>query len=126
VEQPFPEPRRDTGGYPGATVAAAALATLFFPLLSLIAALFLYGAESNPVRRNALRSWALASGAWIVVQLIVAVALFAAVWAGSTSEVDRSGPCIGGPEIGSVGTPRDDGTTVFPCSISGTATVTVP
>jgi hypothetical protein len=39
--------------------------------------------------------------------------------------IDRSGPCVGGPELGKDATVRPDGTAVFPCSISGTATITV-
>jgi hypothetical protein len=69
-------PRPAGPGYPGTTVAAGVLATLFFPLISLIVALV-------------------------------------------------PGPCVGGPEVGEDATVCPDGTAVFPCSISGTATITV-
>ena len=55
--------------FPGTTVAAAALATIFFPLLSLIAALCLLGRERGEARRSQLRTWAWAAGAWIGLQV---------------------------------------------------------
>lgn len=110
--------------YPGSTVAAAVLATLFFPLLSLIAALFLHGRETNPAKKRSLRTWAIASGGWIVVQLLLAVLAFAAMT--TTTGDETSGPCQGGPAIGAAGEERPDGTTVFPCEISGSATVRLP
>jgi hypothetical protein len=119
-----PSPARR--GYPGSNVAAAVIATLFFPVLSLIAALVLLGREADDERRRDLRTWAWSSGGWIAVQAIVFVAI-AAVLASSSgaAKVDRSGPCVGGPELGKSATVRADGTAVVPCSISGTATITV-
>ena len=111
-------------GYPGSAVAAAALATLFFPLVSLIAALFLYGRETNPVKKASLRTWAFASGGWIAAQVLLAVVLFAAATSGTAE--DTSGPCQGGPAMGVAGEQRDDGTTVFPCEFGGSVTVTLP
>ena len=55
-------PPQETGPYNGAAVAGAVLATLFFPLIALIAALLLMGNETSPARRSQLRTWAWASG----------------------------------------------------------------
>ena len=49
-------------GYTGAAVAGAVLATLFFPLIALIAALVLQGGQHDPRKRSQLRTWAWASG----------------------------------------------------------------
>jgi hypothetical protein len=68
-------------GYTGPAVAGAVLATLFFPLISLIAALLLMGNETNPHKRSQLRTWAWASGGWIVFQIVVALVLLASITA---------------------------------------------
>jgi hypothetical protein len=74
-----PQPRDNTGPYNGAAVAGAVLATLFFPLIALIAALLLMGNESNPQRRSQLRTWAWASGGFVAFGLIL-VALALVAW----------------------------------------------
>jgi fumarate reductase subunit D len=124
---------RRTGGpaYGGASIAGAALATLFFPFISLIVALLLLGAQEDPEKRRSLRTWAWASAAW----LILGVLLVAALWLGIASSngvdrvrPDRSGPCVGGPDLGAEGKDISGSGTKFvvPCSISGTATVSFP
>jgi hypothetical protein len=55
------------GRYNGSAVAGAVLATIFFPLIALIAALVLLGNEGDPGRRSQLRTWAWASGLFMVV-----------------------------------------------------------
>jgi hypothetical protein len=110
--------------FPGSTVAGGVLATLFFPVLSLIAALVLMGRETDESRRASLRAWAWFSGVWIGAQLLFGLILLASF--NSATAVDRSGPCQGGPEIGAAGETRLDGTTVFPCSLGGTVTVQLP
>jgi uncharacterized membrane protein len=71
-------------GYSGPTVAAAVLMTLFFPLISLIAALFLLGRErSSPEKRSSLRAWAIATAVWIVVWILIVIGLFAVASSGS-------------------------------------------
>ena len=65
-----PQPQ-DSGPYNGAAVAGAVLATLFFPLIALIAALLLMGNESNPQKRSQLRTWAWASGAFVVFGFVL-------------------------------------------------------
>ncbi len=58
-------------GYNGPAVAGAVLATLFFPLIALIAALLLMGNESNPQKRSQLRTWAWASGGLMVLGIVL-------------------------------------------------------
>jgi len=58
-------------GYNGPAVAGAVLATLFFPLIALIAALLLMGNESNPRKRSQLRTWAWASGGLMVLGVVL-------------------------------------------------------
>ena len=65
--------------YPGTTVAAAVLATIFFPLISLIVALVLMGQQRNERKRAQLRTWALASGGWIAFQFVIGFVFFLAV-----------------------------------------------
>jgi hypothetical protein len=69
----------EQNGYSGAAVAGAVLATFFFPLFSLIAALLLLGGQTNPDKRASLRMWAWASGGWILLQLVVVIALIGSV-----------------------------------------------
>jgi hypothetical protein len=65
----------EEAGYTGAAVAGAVLATLCFPLISLIAALLLQGSQTDPLKRSQLRTWAWASGGWLVFGAVVAVTL---------------------------------------------------
>ena len=58
-------------GYNGAAVAGAVLATLFFPFIALIAALLLQGNESDPRKQAQLRTWAWASGGWLVSGAVI-------------------------------------------------------
>ncbi len=69
-----PEPDR----YTGAEIAGAVLATLFFPLIGLVAAVVLLNGQSNPAKRKSLRSWA-----WVSAGLMVLDALVVAVVAGA-------------------------------------------
>jgi hypothetical protein len=115
-------------GYPGAAVAGAVLATLFFPLFALIAALLLMGGQTNPAKRSALRTWAWASGGWMVLQIVFFVVLATATFSHSSGTSDRSGPCVGGPKLNATGTqvPGSKNKFVVPCEISGTQTITFP
>jgi uncharacterized membrane protein len=67
--------QRENGGYNGAAVLGGVLATAFFPLISLIAALLLQGSQPDPIKRGQLHRWAWISGAWLVVHAII-IALF--------------------------------------------------
>jgi hypothetical protein len=62
-------------GYNRSAIAGAVLLTLFFPFISLIAALLLQGGQSAPRKKSQLRSWAWASGAWLVFGVVVWVLL---------------------------------------------------
>jgi hypothetical protein len=62
--------------YPGSAVLAAAIATFFFPVISLIAALLLLSAEQRPSRRASLRTWAWVSAGWIALQVLVVLLFF--------------------------------------------------
>jgi hypothetical protein len=77
-------------GYPGTAMAGAALATIFFPLFALIAALLMTGGQPNPHKRAQLRMWAWVSAAWIFVWILVVVALVAAA-----SHTSGTGPEFG-------------------------------
>ncbi len=62
-------------GYTDAAVAGAVLATLFFPLIALIAALLLQGNEPEPRKKAQLRTWAWVSLGWLAVGTVVVVVL---------------------------------------------------
>jgi hypothetical protein len=62
-------------GYNGAAVAGAMLATVFFPIIALIAALILQGNEPDSRKKAQLRTWAWASGGWLVFGTVITVVL---------------------------------------------------
>jgi hypothetical protein len=70
-----PPPQDADAGYTGAAVAGAVLATVFFPFISLIVALLLQGAESDPHKKAQLRTWAWVSGLWLVLGAALMVTL---------------------------------------------------
>lgn len=82
VDEPYGAPAGEEG-YSGPTIAAAVLMTLFFPLISLIAALFLLGRERSPEKRSSLRAWAIATAVWFVVWILIVIGLLASVSSGS-------------------------------------------
>jgi hypothetical protein len=69
--------------YNGAAIAGAVLATLFFPLIALIAALLLMGSEQSPQRRSQLRTWAWISGGYMALGVVLALLVFVSVGSGS-------------------------------------------
>jgi hypothetical protein len=69
----------ESAGYDGAAVLGAVLATVFFPLIALIAALILQGGQPDPVKRGQLRRWAWLSAGWMALQVIFAVFMFIAL-----------------------------------------------
>ncbi len=122
---------RSGQSYPGSTVAAAALATLAFPVVSLIAALFLIGREGSPQRRGQLKMWALAAGSWLALQAAVAIVVFAGFASGGTSPVEveppaKGEPCVGGPKEGATARVDEKGNAVLPCEFGGTVTIRTP
>jgi cytochrome bd-type quinol oxidase subunit 2 len=72
------------GGYPGPVVLGAAIATVFFPVISLIAALMLRGGERNLRKRSQLKTWAWASFAFLAVQALFFVTLLLGLAAGGS------------------------------------------
>jgi hypothetical protein len=58
-------------GYDGAAVAGAVLATVFFPLIALIAALLLQGSQPDPQKKSQLRTWAWVSGGLLVFEVVL-------------------------------------------------------
>jgi len=48
---------------------------VFFPFISLIAALLLLGGQTDPRKRSQLRTWAWASGGWLALGAVITVLL---------------------------------------------------
>jgi hypothetical protein len=131
----------DDAPYIGAPVVGAALGTIFFPLLSLIAALVLQGSTTSPQKKAQLRMWAWISGGWLAAGLLIFIMALVAFGVFASAVVDhahsgfgpnptqpgRSGsPCRGGPQMSAIATPIP-GTNkyVFPCRFGGTTTVVI-
>jgi hypothetical protein len=62
-------------GYSDAAVAGAVLATVFFPFISLIAALLLLGGQTDPRKRSQLRTWAWVSGGLMAFEVVILAVL---------------------------------------------------
>jgi hypothetical protein len=62
-------------GYSGSAQAWAVLATLIAPVVALPVAVLLLGNQPDPRKRSQLRTWAWASGIWLVVAFTGAVLL---------------------------------------------------
>lgn len=75
--------------YGGEMTLAAALLSLFMPVNPLIVALVMRGGELRPSRRGFLKTWAIASAAWLCTGWILMLILFVGV---SSS----AGGCKGG------------------------------
>ncbi len=110
--------------FPGPTVAGGVLGSIFFPVISLIAALILMGREANPIRRETLRRWALLSGGLIAAQVAARhhrtrhrLSVF------NGPEFDRNKECNGGPVMGASGVEDENGDVVFPCNNGGAVTL---
>jgi hypothetical protein len=123
-----PPPEEAGTPYAGAAVAGAVLATLFFPIIALIAAALLQGAQADPRKRSQLRTWAWASGGLLLLEPVLILLAVGAFASSKPGGVDRSGPCVGGPRIGATvkSVPGHPHKFVEPCAISGTDTVTLP
>jgi hypothetical protein len=87
--EPTQAPRDEP--YPSPALLGAAVATFFFPVISLIAALFLLSAGQQPTRRASLRTWAWASVGWIALQALFVILFLAAFVSGSGSD---GGPVV--------------------------------
>lgn len=115
----------DGGRYPSEAVLGAVLLTIFVPFIALIAALVLRAQEMRPARREQLKNWAVASGAWLATGWVIGIIVFAAAF----SAVSPSG-CTGGinqavpPSYESSDGQHWVGT--FTCMNGGTITKPVP
>ncbi|MGI8578468.1 MAG: hypothetical protein ACR2KG_11275 [Nocardioidaceae bacterium] len=72
--------------YPSINVLVAGLLTFFAPFISLLAALALRNDQRNPARREQLKNWAIGSGVWLglgVVILVIAVVSITSAGGGS-------------------------------------------
>jgi hypothetical protein len=117
----------DGSGYDGAAVLGAVLATVFFPLIALIAALLLIGGQTDPRKRSQLRTWAWVSGVWVVLGLVLVLLAVGTIGGSGSGSVHRSGTCVGGPKMNAAGTQVPGSTNQFvePCAISGSQTITM-
>ena len=61
------------------------MATLFFPLIALIAALLLMGNETNPRKRSQLRTWAWWSGGLMALGVVIALLALITIGVGTGS-----------------------------------------
>jgi hypothetical protein len=77
--------------YPQTNVMLAAILTLFAPFISLVAALLLAQEQRNPVRRQQLKKWAIASGAWLVVGGLVLFAGLSSLTVGASDSACEGG-----------------------------------
>jgi hypothetical protein len=110
--------------YPSENKLAAGLLTVVVPFVSLLVALILRGSQPNPVRRATLRTWAIASGAWLAVGLLIVIIVAASVGNAVSHNVpSTSAPCLGGPDMGSSGVSVGHGKYRFPCADGGSTVV---
>jgi hypothetical protein len=111
--------------YPREAMIGAVLLTIFVPFIALIAALVLRAQEMRPMRREQLKNWAIASGAWLATGWVIGIVLFSS----ALSAVSPSG-CKGGidytvpPSYESTDGQHWVGT--FSCMNGGTITKHVP
>ena len=70
----------------------AGLLTFFMPFIALIVALLMRASELRPRRRGFLKTWAIASAAWLCSGWLIAIVLFTSVGVGQGSG------CKGGPD----------------------------
>lgn len=118
-------PPGNDGRYPVEAVIGAVLLTIFMPFIALIAALVLRSQQMLPARREQLKNWAIASGAWLATGWVIGIIVFAS----AVSAISPSG-CKGG--IDQTVPPTYDSTDgkhwtgTFTCMNGGTITKPVP
>jgi hypothetical protein len=126
------EPAR--GGYPGTSVAAALFSSLFFPLIALIASLFLMGSQPDPRKRADLVAWAWVSVTLVALQVVAAFFIFFGSSSNSASlpvqlptHVSVKDACPDGlPDDGTAGVALKPGEYVALCNWSGKQTIAPP
>ena len=108
--------------YSSEMILGATVLTIFAPFISLVAALVMRGSETRPSRLASLKTWAIASGAWLGTGFLIAILVFASIAGG--------GGCRGGmdpfglPEYSS-----HDGqhwTATYPCVDGGRTSTPLP
>jgi zinc ribbon protein len=110
--------------YSSESKLAAGILTLFFPFISLIVALVMRSSERLSLRRASLRTWAIASAAWLGVGIVIVIIVVAAAGSAvSHNQPSTKGPCQGGPNMGASGTPIGNGKYRFPCAFGGSTVV---
>jgi len=109
--------------YGAGVKVAGILLTVFVPWLALIAALVLRMSEASAVRRASLRSWAVLSGVWLALSVLVPLIGFGVFASSVQQQVSHNGPCIGGPAPGATGTPVGHGNFRFDCAGGGSTIV---
>jgi hypothetical protein len=116
-------PPGDDAPYGGEMTLVAILLGFFMPFIALIVSLVMRSGEQRPSRRAFLKTWAIASGAWLCAGWIVALLIFAAV-AGSMG--GGGGACKGGPDPFGIpeftSTDNTHWTAIVPCVGGGTKT----
>jgi hypothetical protein len=116
-----PPPDADTP-FGGEMTLVAILLAAFMPFIALIVALVMRSGEERPSRRQFLKTWAIASGAWLATGWIVALLAFSAI----ASSVGGGSGCKGGPDpFGLPEYTSSDGThwtAIVPCVGGGTKT----
>jgi hypothetical protein len=110
--------------YESASVLGAVLLTIFIPIIALIAALMLRGSQRDPARRRQLGTWAVASGAFLMVSILIGIMIVSSL--SSSPNTDPNGPCQGGPKSGVAGEPVGGGNYRFPCEFGGSTIVKFP
>jgi len=80
--------------YPREAVIGAVLLTIIMPFIALIAALGLRAQEMQPIRREQLKNWAVASVAWLATGWVIGIILFTS----ALSAFSPSG-CKGGIDL---------------------------
>jgi hypothetical protein len=78
-ETPPPPAAIDDKPFGGEMTLVAVLLTFFAPFISLIAALILRSTEERPSRRAFLKTWAIASGAWLCTGWVLFLIAFAGI-----------------------------------------------
>lgn len=118
---PPPAPSDADPPVSGELTLAAVLLGIFMPFVALIAALVMRSSERGPSRRQFLKSWAIASGAWLYTGWIVGL-IFVLSIAGSAG----GGGCKGGPDPFGLpeytSTDNKHWTAIVPCLGGGTTT----
>ena len=71
-------PTTDDTPFGGEMTLVAILLAAFMPFIALIVALVMRSGEERPSRRQFLKTWAIASGAWLATGWILALLIFAA------------------------------------------------